>query len=637
MNKGMNGNLRSWVLGIAAPGLLWHSVPVSAQIVPTRMQKVQPSRAPITQLPQQYGANQSVGVPNQIQQISQTGNPGEKSEVQKQLEAMYEKDGREMPDMKFNLQPIKPHATNNSGAPNNAGMGGQPQPQQYNPQAGVQNGAAMPQQNQRPGKQNQGHTQYQPRAQASPYTTTNAPRNPSGVDVPMANQSPATAAARPNRVSIFFKKLTTANKPLSSQPPVPPDYANGPPVAPSAGAIFQGSGAVTQTQMSYTSNVPQLNSAVPNAVPATPISGNQASVPAVPQLNPAIQANANPVVASTPVPSSSLPALSDQPMALPITDSTPASTAVAVTKPVLQDAPLAVEVKQPELQEQVRDNSIGDFPNPFPDQPEVATGAQVPAPPVEPPAKPATIEIPKTGPARTKLPVRVRHPEPVAEEPAAEITAPAAPAAPAATEDDPFDVSAKDFVEPNVKQEEQEPESIPELDPSAPSLGDAPGLITPLPLDGKASDEPKPLEAPGALDHGDLKEPTPHSEAELAKMQKIRDRFGMKGLKGFCPVSLRDERELIDARPDFHFVYRRQKFHFASAEARKKFEANPARYVPAAYGADVVALYRDREIVEGTLEFAAWYRGRLYLFGTEKNYQAFIAGPSQYVTLEEIE
>ena len=77
-------------------------------------------------------------------------------------------------------------------------------------------------------------------------------------------------------------------------------------------------------------------------------------------------------------------------------------------------------------------------------------------------------------------------------------------------------------------------------------------------------------------------------------------------------------------------------FH-ASAEARDKFESNPFRYVPAAYGADVVALSRDKDVVEGTLDYAAWYKSRLYLFGSQSNYEAFIAAPTRYATLDGIE
>jgi len=121
------------------------------------------------------------------------------------------------------------------------------------------------------------------------------------------------------------------------------------------------------------------------------------------------------------------------------------------------------------------------------------------------------------------------------------------------------------------------------------------------------------------------------------KMLKIRERGGMKGLKGFCPVTLHDERELVDARQEFHATYRGQKFHFASDEAKIKFELDPSLYAPAAYGADVVALTRDKDVVEGSLDNAAWFKGRLYLFGSDEAHDTFVANPIQYATPAGIE
>jgi YHS domain-containing protein len=120
--------------------------------------------------------------------------------------------------------------------------------------------------------------------------------------------------------------------------------------------------------------------------------------------------------------------------------------------------------------------------------------------------------------------------------------------------------------------------------------------------------------------------------AAAAKMRRILQRTDVKGLKGFCPVTLRDQRELADARSEFVSSYRGQKFHFATPEAQEKFEANPTRYAPVAYGADVVELVKDEEIVEGSLDFAAWYKGRLYLFGSQATHAAFVEAPEKFAT-----
>ena len=71
-------------------------------------------------------------------------------------------------------------------------------------------------------------------------------------------------------------------------------------------------------------------------------------------------------------------------------------------------------------------------------------------------------------------------------------------------------------------------------------------------------------------------------------------------------------------------------FLFSDIESRAKFEQNPTRYAPAAYGADVVALLRDKNVVEGTLDYAAWYKGRLYLFGSQASHDTFVETPEDY-------
>ncbi|HET6425513.1 MAG TPA: hypothetical protein VFG20_17625, partial [Planctomycetaceae bacterium] len=125
---------------------------------------------------------------------------------------------------------------------------------------------------------------------------------------------------------------------------------------------------------------------------------------------------------------------------------------------------------------------------------------------------------------------------------------------------------------------------------------------------------------------------SPEEVAYATKMQKIKDRGGMKGLKGFCPVTLRDERELKDAKPEFHAQFRGQKFHFASAEAKAKFEQSPGNYAPAAYGADVVVLIRDKDVAEGTLDYAAWFKGQLYLFSSEATHAVFSDDPAKFAS-----
>lgn len=138
--------------------------------------------------------------------------------------------------------------------------------------------------------------------------------------------------------------------------------------------------------------------------------------------------------------------------------------------------------------------------------------------------------------------------------------------------------------------------------------------------------------------------PAPQPEKQIAKTEQdssvdkkmalIASRGNIKGLKGFCPVALRDNRLLVDARPEFSSSYKSMNYQFASLENKLKFDREPAKYAPAAGGSDIVLLVDHQNDKEGTLDFASWYKGRLYLFSSQKNMNVFMKTPALYVGVE---
>jgi len=122
-----------------------------------------------------------------------------------------------------------------------------------------------------------------------------------------------------------------------------------------------------------------------------------------------------------------------------------------------------------------------------------------------------------------------------------------------------------------------------------------------------------------------------HEPKHEPKMAKIAERAELNGLKGFCPVALRDSRELVDARPEFQSTYNGTKYNLASEEAKAKFEADPEFYVPAADGQDVVLASQGQSEVSGSLEHAVWFRNRLYLFASSASLKEFETSPKKYV------
>lgn len=467
-----------------------------------------------------------------IRQVAQTEAAGnKKSEVMRQLELLYQQDGREMPDLNTDIKPVPvaaPNSASNGPAPAKGPSATQPAAAYAPP---VPNGL---------------RTQQAAPAQLTPAGTPAAV--PSG-----------TAAAPPKSkypVVSFFKKLVPGSKEKPTQ--APPDYR-------------------------------------PDVAPVPP--GGLASQPPA-QLRPEVQN----FVVTTPAPA-------------------PAAS-TTTTLPLLDG-----QARSPFVQ------TVEVIPNALP-QPLAAVNELPPAPKVDLPSP----DLP-----------------PLLAEPA--------------TDDSILVPPAADNVSPFTEMSEAEADKRLEMNPfTGLTLDEDAGVASPKPADAEqtsqkeetapsatpASEDPFADELkkmgivpPGTEPKVEAKVETPNlapptsetptfdgieDQATREKMKKIHERGSMKGLKGFCPVTLRDQRELKDAKPDFHSTFRGQKFHFADAEAKIKFDEEPARYAPAAYGADVVALTRDKDVIEGTLDFAAWFKGRLYLFGTQEAHDTFVANPALYAT-----
>ena len=111
---------------------------------------------------------------------------------------------------------------------------------------------------------------------------------------------------------------------------------------------------------------------------------------------------------------------------------------------------------------------------------------------------------------------------------------------------------------------------------------------------------------------------------------RLRDRGDRAGLMGFCPVTLRDRRDLVDADPRYVAGHDGREYRFASTAARTKFLTDPDRYAPAAAGVDVVLREAGWGTKRGSLTHAVWYHNRLYLFVTRESMKRFMAEPGVY-------
>lgn len=105
-------------------------------------------------------------------------------------------------------------------------------------------------------------------------------------------------------------------------------------------------------------------------------------------------------------------------------------------------------------------------------------------------------------------------------------------------------------------------------------------------------------------------------------------------LGGHCAVSIVDMHKWVKGDAAHRVVYDGQTYLFANAQAKKMFEANPAKYVPALGGNCVVALVKKGKRVPGNIRHATIHDGRLFLFSNAEAKKMFLAEPATYANAD---
>ena len=129
---------------------------------------------------------------------------------------------------------------------------------------------------------------------------------------------------------------------------------------------------------------------------------------------------------------------------------------------------------------------------------------------------------------------------------------------------------------------------------------------------------------------------TPRTDRESARPVPGRPRVTRRprrkllGMRGFCPVTLHEQRDWVRGQRDFQWEHQGITYFLADEAAFDKFYENADRYAPRLLGCDPV-LYRDEaRAVPGSTRFAAIWRGDLFLFTSEETRATFRADPSAY-------
>ena len=100
---------------------------------------------------------------------------------------------------------------------------------------------------------------------------------------------------------------------------------------------------------------------------------------------------------------------------------------------------------------------------------------------------------------------------------------------------------------------------------------------------------------------------------------------------GASLVSAVDDRVIEAGANKFQTTFRGQTLYFTSERQRRSFEDDPEKYWPALDGCCPLTLLRTDRREPGLLEYAAIFRGQVWLFASEEDMQEFISSPAAVI------
>lgn len=534
----------------------------------------------------------------------------EMSPVERELKKLYDRDGRKMPPMRKPAVPDVPPGSMPRQRP------GANAPLDIDTPATLpaQTQAAQPMPTSKPGVLNKLNPfSKKPATQAAGNgQPSNVPQPPNGFVAP-PNVAPAQAKAG-QPAGEFDDELADFDPPTRSQPGGPQVRSTQPRVA---------EFPAVNRPAAQPQQVAQPQSAAPPYEPPRP-----AAPPVSPQddfENPFADESPRPPE-SRPAPARPAPTITPRTAAAPVQPSREENenpfTGLKLDEPPRPQpratAPAAAPRATAPRLEAPRSEA-----NPFESQP--------PAPPqLNAPAQPRVATEPQprlAAPPSNEFepPVLRTQPEPIS---APSLQAPELPRLPTTERNDSAPRPPAEGAGPQFGSSESPSLSAPrtEQEPAPAMRSPAPRLAAPrsTPAPHAPSDDVQPgarTMPPKPLD--------PEPAAELPKnpherkLRMIAQRSGT-GFKGFCPVTLRDERELVDAAPQFMGTYEGQTYAFANLEAQRRFERDPKKYTPMSGGYDVVLLSSHGREVPGSLDYAIWYKDRLHLFSSRETLETFV-------------
>lgn len=104
-------------------------------------------------------------------------------------------------------------------------------------------------------------------------------------------------------------------------------------------------------------------------------------------------------------------------------------------------------------------------------------------------------------------------------------------------------------------------------------------------------------------------------------------------LKGYCPVTLVNEKRWVIGNADYNITLNGRVYFFADEQRKQEFEQSPDKYTPAIGGYDPVVWLEKGERIAGRRRHGVFYAGKIVLFASEDSLVRFCDDPSRYLIL----
>jgi len=115
-------------------------------------------------------------------------------------------------------------------------------------------------------------------------------------------------------------------------------------------------------------------------------------------------------------------------------------------------------------------------------------------------------------------------------------------------------------------------------------------------------------------------------EGRMEDHAGMQDHAKMKSeiaLSGYCPVCVIEMGKWDKGNPEIRSTYDNHTYTFPSRAIQAKFDANPEKYIPVLHGDCAVCLKKHGKRVPGSVYHSVLHQGRLFLFPSEKEKNAF--------------